>query len=1523
MSHLQRVGVPREFSDSFSALKSVPLFFFGVVDKYKKSWKVEKRVVAVTDYYLYTARTGGDISRCIDLKMISEVFVNDSQHQLALKIPRQYDLCIQTPEYRKLADVLEVLIQGTKKDFVLTVLPPNVRVGSSQYPVQLQRPSNYKLEIKNEETVLADDTVTPREEERVDEGVRQPTPLPAYRPSVTPSVPSIVDELEMHSRYMPEPAEKQQSFPQPPQSTQEVMQHHQQSHPHYPSNPATPHAVAPPAPLPPAQELYTVQPTSSIVTVTAPVMSHNPALPPTKHVHSTFGSHQPEPILNAQVSHSPRDVVQNMSSLLPPYHGVEADRSSTITVHVPVSQDTKRETFTPYASTDYPTGYIHEHPSVHTQEPAHPSLIENMVNAIDAPAGIDPIGRWPGVTTPMLQPEANPDMTMRTCDTVPEDAPTVVSSRQPTPQQHSVDPVQPVRRTPVELPLQPQVESRQQTPLMQPTPPMQPAMQQTPPVQPTQQPVQTMHPEFEQSQPPLTQLLREESSATVHSQWHLENTTPHLPSASTPLDAHQAAVTPAQLTPLLSVADMTDEIALPQANIDTSLDLPSNLPDTSIDDQVHPLEAFKPSAVETTSASFLPQDVPKPVTVPISVNVDDVNRMASPPPDYVELPWGKHSPAGKLAAHEHQRAQEAELRAARLLSEIMEGGAASEPPARASPMSVPASGYQPVNNGLTSVRGVSPPRPGRSETPVAASPRTGVKNMLSDLLAAPDTPPRESSTRRNSLELGLPVDASWPSSLSQDVRAKLNQALKCDTAAAIGIAPHQVEIDAFMDMNGTATVCFALNRPDERDEDILSVRYQEMSVHSRIPIPETMRIIRDLGGLHPIDRSRRASASQASATPQMMSHSQLLQSRFELQESTAASSYDGRYCSPESVENALWNPRGDTPSDAAEQQVMQAEQRAADLLSALQHDTQALQADLQNQLGAIEEERQKKDTISNEVSKLKQELRDMTNKDFERSRRHSSARRDMETELSNLKRQMAHQNSTVFVEERRRLEDHVLNLKGGIRNIESQALEKDMKSAEEKRNLEHSLVMLREEIMRTSTEKDVQSEREKRRLEEELETLRSKIKHLDEIHVEKENRSEEEDKKLLTEIERVKREMVEMNASQQEKELELKRTINEREKALNEGTSRIEKELQEMKKEMAELTGETSKVLMQNSTALETELTDIKNSVGVMMTQHVENQDDKFRYMEGMVLANRNEAALETEKRLEDQAMQKDASFEALQKTYTDMIASLESQVGSLHQELLTTKDRERTAQIHMEQAQQEAIQKEIDATAKAEALKYLSQGLPPTAPRRQSQPPAPLAQTPMHRSFNARPVVSVEMLRTCPEYTNVMKMLAEVHAKVVKEVGDKEARLKSVLSLSDKVTEGEEGNTEGLEKKLRETVQETDMLRGELELTGSQLIAAREKRLQSLLTKQGTPMSLPTYLPQRESTMPPATPESIRNPLPQARGQKPSTQRLHESERRLRELQQEFVQPDATPSDEDDVMAQVRACLNRTNLIE
>eukprot|EP00756_Hemistasia_phaeocysticola_P050658 Hpha_TRINITY_DN25855_c0_g1::TRINITY_DN25855_c0_g1_i1::g.20026::m.20026 len=162
--------VSREFRSAFIALQHVPLYFFGVVRKFNKKWGAERRVVVVTQDTFYLARPGGHIARRVGVNFISALWVDPFRQRVAIKVPHQYDVCMQTERADDLLHVLQFLCRNREVPLKVRFAQNNQKLGDGFFPLDLAKPPGYKLAVGYEDVQIVyvdEDKVEPDSEEGV------------------------------------------------------------------------------------------------------------------------------------------------------------------------------------------------------------------------------------------------------------------------------------------------------------------------------------------------------------------------------------------------------------------------------------------------------------------------------------------------------------------------------------------------------------------------------------------------------------------------------------------------------------------------------------------------------------------------------------------------------------------------------------------------------------------------------------------------------------------------------------------------------------------------------------------------------------------------------------------------------------------------------------------------------------------------------------------------------------------------------------------------------------------------------------------------------------------------------------------------------------------------------------------------------------------------------------------------------------------------------------------------------------
>ncbi|KAJ9459113.1 hypothetical protein DIPPA_07977 [Diplonema papillatum] len=358
LRNLPQVQVPPKYSKAFAGLKQKTLYLFEEVVKFNKKWKPEQRVLVIERGVLWTARRSGDVCRRISLRDVSEVYVNDRDGQIAVKIPAYYDLCLQTPRYSEVAAVLAVLFEDRMQEKLrVTRLPP-----TTQFPVVLQKPANYRLPSEDDWPSNADDG-SDYNNAGEDGRDAESAALPASREQSARQSQSLVASARSFSRTSTaDPAARLGSAPAVPslyltgsarRYSIVLNEDPVPLHPE-PADPGTPvaggsveaetEAAAQPQPQPPFQQhalasmpvnvvpRYTSAPRVSTLTVSAPVAGGAEAAKRHRRADVSIGSGGRSAVQDG--GESPWRARGGVAAG-PAYAEVQPARQSTITVHLP------------------------------------------------------------------------------------------------------------------------------------------------------------------------------------------------------------------------------------------------------------------------------------------------------------------------------------------------------------------------------------------------------------------------------------------------------------------------------------------------------------------------------------------------------------------------------------------------------------------------------------------------------------------------------------------------------------------------------------------------------------------------------------------------------------------------------------------------------------------------------------------------------------------------------------------------------------------------------------------------------------------------------------------------------------------------------------------------------------------------------------------------------------------------------------------------------------------------------------
>eukprot|EP00754_Rhynchopus_humris_P044368 Rhum_TRINITY_DN409_c0_g1::Rhum_TRINITY_DN409_c0_g1_i1::g.1298::m.1298 len=174
VEELKRVSVPDQYLPNFVSLENFYVYYFGLVTKNNKKWHKEQRVVVVTSDYFFTASRGGDIRRSISVTLIRELLVEPARQMVALRVPDQYDVCVETPDFEKLSSAIQSVYYHNAHNpgrvpLTVRILGDTERIGSDRFPVALRKPPSHRSQthLTRDACVVFDEVATPPDEHQL------------------------------------------------------------------------------------------------------------------------------------------------------------------------------------------------------------------------------------------------------------------------------------------------------------------------------------------------------------------------------------------------------------------------------------------------------------------------------------------------------------------------------------------------------------------------------------------------------------------------------------------------------------------------------------------------------------------------------------------------------------------------------------------------------------------------------------------------------------------------------------------------------------------------------------------------------------------------------------------------------------------------------------------------------------------------------------------------------------------------------------------------------------------------------------------------------------------------------------------------------------------------------------------------------------------------------------------------------------------------------------------------------------
>ena len=150
-TRLPVVDVPPEHSKYFSGLKGTVMHWFGVVDKFNRMWKPDRRVAIFSDSCIYLCRLDGGITRCVQVRNIARVLIGE-EAAIGFQINApDYDMLIQLATVQEREAVLNVVksvfFRLVGRDLEITNLSDEASA-AMQSELNLKKPPGSTLRIE-------------------------------------------------------------------------------------------------------------------------------------------------------------------------------------------------------------------------------------------------------------------------------------------------------------------------------------------------------------------------------------------------------------------------------------------------------------------------------------------------------------------------------------------------------------------------------------------------------------------------------------------------------------------------------------------------------------------------------------------------------------------------------------------------------------------------------------------------------------------------------------------------------------------------------------------------------------------------------------------------------------------------------------------------------------------------------------------------------------------------------------------------------------------------------------------------------------------------------------------------------------------------------------------------------------------------------------------------------------------------------------------------------------------------------
>ena len=211
---LEIIDIPAAHAKHFAGLKGSLIHWFGVVDKYNRMWKPQRRVAIFSDQSIFLCRLEGGVTRCLNVRNVQELVLSE-QSAIGFRVgPPDYDMLIAVDSVEEREAIVSIV---TKVYWALVgqELPIRKLSGDSgeamQQKLQLNKPEDWVLKIEPIKSVKAltklmldkqkkeeeDRKVVEEEFGRIKEGLR--LELQRYR---TEEYDRMVDQLSQSVRAL-------------------------------------------------------------------------------------------------------------------------------------------------------------------------------------------------------------------------------------------------------------------------------------------------------------------------------------------------------------------------------------------------------------------------------------------------------------------------------------------------------------------------------------------------------------------------------------------------------------------------------------------------------------------------------------------------------------------------------------------------------------------------------------------------------------------------------------------------------------------------------------------------------------------------------------------------------------------------------------------------------------------------------------------------------------------------------------------------------------------------------------------------------------------------------------------------------------------------------------------------------------------------------------------------------------------------------------------------------------------------